>query len=117
MESALLKRSSVPAARDCAAVLAASTTCRSVELRLPSVLTVMVGTDRVSVRGRTLPEALDDAFGKVPGLRYHLTLESGELRPHILCIVNGESVLRDEVATTTLADGDEILIHQAISGG
>lgn len=88
-----------------------------VEFRFPAVLQLVVETGRVKVRGRTLPEALEAAYEAVPQLRYHLTMESGELRPHILCLVNGESVLREEVATTTLADGDEILIHQAISGG
>jgi sulfur carrier protein ThiS len=88
-----------------------------VELRLPAVLKVVVGRDRVEVRGKTLPEALEAAYAALPRLRYHLTLDSGELRPHVLCIVNGESVPRDEVAGTTLAEGDEIWIHQAISGG
>ena len=88
-----------------------------VELRLPAVLTVAVGTDRLRIRGRTLPEALEAAYDKLPLLRHHLTLESGGLRPHVLCLVNGESVLREEVATTKLAQGDEIWIHQAISGG
>jgi sulfur carrier protein ThiS len=90
----------------------------TVTLRLPSVLKVVVGTDRVQVQGRTLPEALEAAYAELPRLRHLLTLEdSGDLRPHILCIVNGESVHRDEVAGTELADGDEIWIHQAISGG
>jgi len=31
--------------------------------------------------------------------------------------VNGEAVPREEVAGRKLRDGDEILIHQAISGG
>ena len=44
-------------------------------------------------------------------------LESGALRPHVLCILNGESLQRDEVARTRLTEGDEIWIHQAISGG
>ncbi|MHC4940043.1 MAG: MoaD/ThiS family protein [Planctomycetota bacterium] len=92
-------------------------TAPRIEIRLPSVLKVMVGRDHVRVRGRTLPDALAAAFEELPQLRYHLTLDSGELRPHVLCIVNGESVLRDEVATTALADGDEVWIHQAISGG
>jgi len=94
-----------------------SSNAPQVEFKFPAVLTMVVETGGVRVRGRTLPEALEAAYDAVPQLRYHLTLESGDLRPHILCIVNGESVLRDEVATTTLADGDEILIHQAISGG
>ena len=88
-----------------------------VELRLPSVLKVMVGRDRLRLRARDLPAAFEAAFAELPHLRDHLTLESGELRPHVLCILNGESVARDEFATTSLADGDEILIHQAISGG
>jgi len=88
-----------------------------VELRLPAVLKDAVGKDRVQVHGRTLPEALESAYAALPRLRYHLTLDSGELRPHVLCIVNGESVPREEVATTRLADGDEVWIHQAISGG
>jgi len=88
-----------------------------VELRLPAVLKVAVGRDRVRVRASTLPQALDAAYAELPQLRYHLALESGDLRPHVLCIVNGESVPRDEVAKTRLAEGDEIWIHQAISGG
>ncbi len=88
-----------------------------VELRLPAVLKEVVGKDRLRVRGRNLPEAFDAAYAELPQLRHHLTLESGELRPHILCIVNGESVQRDEFAGTELADGDEIWVHQAISGG
>ena len=88
-----------------------------IEFRFPAVLKMVVGTDRVRVRGRTIHEALDAAYAKLPQLRHPLTLESGGLRPHVLCILNGESVLREEVAATQLADGDEILIHQAISGG
>ena len=88
-----------------------------VELRLPAVLKVVVGRDRVHVSGRTVAEALDDAYEKLPQLRYHIALESGDLRPHVICIVNDESVPREELATTGLADGDELWIHQALSGG
>jgi sulfur carrier protein ThiS len=88
-----------------------------VEFRFPAVLKVVLGTDRVKVRGATLPAALEAAYAELPNLRHHIALESGELRPHVLCILNDESVPRDEVATTKLAAGDEIWIHQAISGG
>ena len=88
-----------------------------VELRLPAVLKVMVGRDRIEVRGRLIPEALEAAYAALPRLRHHLALESGELRPHVLCILNGESVPRDEVYRRELRDGDELWIHQAISGG
>lgn len=92
-------------------------TAPTVALRLPAVLKMVVGRDRVRVRGRTLPEALEAAYAELPQLRYHLTLDSGDLRPHVLCILNGESVDRDAVSETELAEGDEIWIHQAISGG
>ena len=88
-----------------------------VELRLPSVLKVVVGQDRVEVCAGTLAEALEAAYEELPRLRHHIALESGELRPHVLCILNGESVPREELGKTELADGDEIWIHQAISGG
>lgn len=89
----------------------------SVTLRLPSVLEVAVGAGEVRVTGSTVREALDAAFAALPNLRQHILLASGELRPHVLCLVNGESLLRREYADHPVADGDEILIHQAISGG
>lgn len=88
-----------------------------VTLKLPSVLRVMVGTDRATVRGRTVQEALEAAFAALPHLREHLTQDSGELRPHVLCLLNGEALPRGEVASTRLQDGDALEIHQAISGG
>jgi len=89
----------------------------SVELRLPQVLKMAVGTDRIAARGSTIHDVLRSAFVQVPQLERHLLLESGEIRPHVLCVVNGECLLRDQVAGFELHDGDEILIHQAISGG
>lgn len=89
----------------------------TVTLRLPSVLKPAVGADRVRVTGRTVGEALDAACAALPNLRQHILLANGELRPHVLCLVNGECLLRDGYADRALADGDEILIHQAISGG
>lgn len=88
----------------------------TVTLELPSILRAVAGWRRIELQGRTIGEALEAAFDKTPALRHHL-LDSGELRPHILCILNDGTVPRDQVRSTALADGDEILIHQAISGG
>jgi len=88
-----------------------------VRLRLPSVLKVAVGRQHLRVRGRTLSEALEAAYEELPRLRQHLALESGGLRPHVLCILNGENVPRGEIAERKLRDGDDIWIQQAISGG
>lgn len=88
-----------------------------VELRLPSVLEVMVGRRKVTVSGRVVGEALDAAYDAVPQLRYHLTDDSGELKAHVLCLLNGVALPREEVRATPLTPGDELAIHQAISGG
>lgn len=89
----------------------------SVVVRLPSVLKVAVGADRVEVSGATVMEALEAAFAALPNLRRHLLLDTGDLRPHVLCLVNDVVLPRGTFAGHALTDGDEILIHQAISGG
>jgi sulfur carrier protein ThiS len=81
------------------------------------VLKVAVGADRCQVTGRTVREAFDNAFVELPRLRQHILLADGALRPHVLCLVNGEVLRRNTFADHPLRDGDEILIHQAISGG
>ena len=81
----------------------------------PSRPRALVHPDQVTERNAR--EVLEAAFAEVPVLRHHLTLPTGELRPHILCLVNGESLPRAEAPGRALADGDEVEIHQAISGG
>lgn len=88
-----------------------------VSLELPSILRAVTGWRRLEVHGRTIGEALEAAFERTPALRHHLTLDSGELRPHILCILNNATLPRKALRSTPLEDGDEVLIHQAISGG
>ena len=82
-------------------------------LVLPRVLHESVGAARITVEGRTLRDALEDAYGRSPALRHHLVDERGRLRPHILCFLRG----MQEPMTSELREGDEISILQAISGG
>lgn len=89
----------------------------TVTLRLPSVLKTAVGADRAKVEGTTVREALDAACARLPLLRHHVLQESGELRPHVLCLVNDRVLPRETFGDHALEDGDEIRIHQAISGG
>jgi sulfur carrier protein ThiS len=89
----------------------------SVVVRLPSVLRVAVGAERVKVKGDTVSEALEAAFAALPNLRQHLLQKNGSLRPHVLCLVNDQVVPRGGLSKRALVDGDEVLIHQAISGG
>jgi molybdopterin converting factor small subunit len=82
-------------------------------LILPRVLKESVGTTRVQVEGRTVREALEDAYRLLPALRHHLCDEKGRLRAHVLCFLQEEM----KPLTTAIAEGDEIRIFQAISGG
>jgi hypothetical protein len=82
-------------------------------LVLPRLLHESAGAGRIAVRGRTLREALEDAWRQVPALRHHLCDDKGRFRPHILCFLNGEP----GEAGAALRDGDDIAIVQAVSGG
>ena len=88
-----------------------------VRLRLPVVLEPVVGCDRLELPGSNILEVLEAAFAELPVLRHHLMLDSGKLRPHVLCLHNGTNVARHKLATTAVTAGDEVFIHQAISGG
>ena len=82
-------------------------------LILPRVLQEAVGTTRLKVEGRTLRDAFEDAYLRLPALRHHLCEESGRFRAHILCFLEGEQ----KPLSAELEEGDEISIFQAISGG
>ena len=82
-------------------------------LVLPRILQESVGTTTLQVEGRTLRDALEDAYRRLPALRHHLCEESGRFRAHILCFLRNEQ----KPLSSTLEEGDEISIYQAISGG
>jgi molybdopterin converting factor small subunit len=82
-------------------------------LILPRLLQESVGTNRLKVEGRTLRDALEDAYRRLPALRHHLCQDDGEFRAHVLCFLKDEQRPLD----SPVNDGDEITIFQAISGG
>lgn len=84
---------------------------------LPRMLADMFGEARLSVRGSTVAEALEAAYRRIPALRHQLCDEGGELRTHVLCLVNGTSTRDARYLRRPVRDGDEIRIVQAISGG
>ncbi len=89
----------------------------TVTLEIPIVLEPVVGSSTVRITAANITDALEAACVEHPALRHHLTTERGDLRPHVLCLHNGVHVRRDAYATTRLASGDTLTIHQAISGG
>jgi len=78
---------------------------------------VLGGVRRLDAQGDTWPQALEDAFRKLPGLKVHVFDETGKLRQHVLCFVNDVNTRFEEGADETLRDGDRITIMQAVSGG
>ena len=89
----------------------------SVTVLLPRVLGPATGGGlRTEVDATTVAEALDGLLAAWPGVAVHLFDETGELRPHVLCFVDGEATrLVDRSAPVTA--GGEIRFVQAVSGG
>ncbi len=84
---------------------------------LPGMLQVVAGSARVRVEAATLAEALEELYGKVPALRFHLCEDSGGFRVHVLCFHNDRNTRELKSLDVPLAAGDEISFVQAISGG
>ena len=88
-----------------------------VSVDLPTLLSGLVGESSISVEASTLAEALAAAVAKHPTLGVHLFDETGNLRPHVLCLVNEDSTRWLESLEKPLASGDRVVVLQAVSGG
>lgn len=89
----------------------------SVTVRLPGVLDGISGGRRtVSVQGETPAAALQDLCAQVPALRPRLFDDAGRWRRHILCVLASEPIDPHDEAIV-LADGDELTVMPAVSGG
>ena len=86
-----------------------------VEVRLAPLLhSYTQGASVVRGHGATVGEVLDDLDRRYHGLRFRLIDEQDRLRPHMRLFV-GREAARD--IRRPLADGDELLIFGALSGG
>lgn len=83
-------------------------------LRLPRMLAeaANAGTSH-EVAGSSVEEALMSLFEAEPGLRGHILDESGAIRPHVSVFAGGVQA----TLGSPLAEGAEIRILQAVSGG
>jgi sulfur-carrier protein len=69
---------------------------------------------KVEATGRTVAELLADLDRSFPGLRFRVVDEQDRLRKHMKVFVNGDAV-RD--LATPIAESDEVVLMQALSGG
>ncbi len=72
------------------------------------------GASRVEAEGGVISEVLDDLDRRFPGLKFRVVDEQDRIRPHMRLYV-GKDAARD--IRRPLADGDELLIFGALSGG
>ena len=94
------------------------TTGAQVSVRLPPTLLQVVGGPRVvGVRGGTVQAALEDLVRQRPELAVHLFDESGAVRLNVLVVCDGVFRGRGESLDVAVAEGAEIGIVQAMSGG
>ncbi len=86
-----------------------------VEVRLAALLhSYTAGAAVVPATGATIGEVLDDLDRRYRGIRFRLVDEQDRLRPHMRLFLNGADA-RD--VARPVADGDEIYIVGALSGG
>jgi sulfur-carrier protein len=71
----------------------------------------------VETSGGTLRDALEVLFAAYPALRDRVLTERGEIREHVNVFVGNTAARSKSGLATPLADGVEISIIPAISGG
>jgi len=90
----------------------------AVTVRVPGLLTRFTGGEgTVSVEAGTVGESLDRLVEAHPDLRPHLFDSAGRLRPHLGLLHNGRTVPPAARDGVHLADGDAVVVLQAVSGG
>ena len=92
----------------------------SVRVLVPAALRQHSGGGaEVELPGRpaTVAEALDALFALHPGLRDRVLTQTGELRQHVHLFVGSESIRATGGFATPVAEGAELTILPAVSGG
>lgn len=90
----------------------------SVTVLIPSPLRPLTGNQfAVQAEGATVAAVIEQLAGQFPPLRPALLAPAGELQPFIRMFVNGKDIAARGGLGAAVADGDEVLILQAISGG
>ena len=82
---------------------------------IPQALRSYTGErDQVSASGETLDELLADLDQQFPGMRFRMVDEQDQIRRHVVIFVRGAKTTD---LMTSLADSEEVVILQALSGG
>ena len=71
----------------------------------------------LEISGETVAEVINATEIKYPGIKDYLLDERGTIRQHMNIFVRGELIEDRETLQDALAEHDEIVIFQALSGG
>ena len=86
------------------------------KVRIPNPLLSYTNQARVvDALGATLDEVTRDLDRQFPGIRFRIIDEHQRVRRHIKLFVNAAQA--DDDLAMALADGDEVMIVAALSGG
>lgn len=89
-----------------------------VTVRLPTALRTFAANEaKVPVDAPTVGEALSAVVEKHPELRKHLYESEGQLRSFVNVYVGERDVRELDGLTTSVSDGDTILIVPSVAGG
>jgi MoaD family protein len=92
----------------------------SIVVRIPGYVREFTGGRSqvvLSASPATVGEALEALWTLHPGVRDRVVTEQGDVRPHVNVFVGTESIRFSGGLATPLADGAEISIVPAVSGG
>jgi len=90
----------------------------AVTVEISRLLADMAHTSRRrQVEAATVASALDALCAEVPALRVHVFDDEGSVRQHVNIFVRGEIAKGSGALDIALADGDEVAVMQAVSGG
>lgn len=71
----------------------------------------------MDIQGETIQEIVKNVEKRVPGISDYILEEDGSVRKHVNIFL-GEDLIKDRsTLTDTVAQNDQILIYQALSGG
>jgi len=71
----------------------------------------------IEAPGRTVRDVLDAAFRENSKLRSYVLDDQGAVRKHMVIFVNGRAIADRATLSDPVAEGAEIYVMQALSGG
>jgi sulfur-carrier protein len=90
----------------------------SITVSFPGALRAKVGNRAsIDVTGRTVREVIEALEREVPGLRFNLCYETGELRPYVNVFLNRANIRYLQGLDTPVSPGARIYILQSVAGG